>query len=165
MSNPDRTKFQKYLDDNLWPMIIIAILTGTVAVNIAVLTIAAQKPPELMTENYYEKGANLKQVVTEKQETQRTGWKVTATAVDRQLVMLTVLDAAGLPKDSLVGSCGLYRPSSKDLDQESVQILPMGGGRYAVKAATPLVRGAWECVADLSLGDRRYRDRLPFFME
>ncbi|MBK6766525.1 MAG: FixH family protein [bacterium] len=165
MSKQERTKVQNYLDNNLWPLIIIAILTGTIAVNIGVLTIAAQNPPELMTENYYEKGVDLKQVVTEKQETQRTGWKVTASMVDPQLVMLTAIDAAGLPRDSLTGRCSLYRPSSKQLDQESVQILSMGGGRYAVKTATPLLRGAWECVADLSLGQKHFRDRLPFFVE
>lgn len=166
MTDMIRSNFQKFLDSNLWPMIVVAILAGTFAINMVVLTIAAQNPPELMTENYYEKGVNLKQVVAEKQETQRTGWKVTVSAADdRQLVLLSVVDGAGLPCDSLIGKCSLYRPSDKLLDQESVEILPMGNGRYAVKAVKPLVRGGWECVADLSLGQKHYRDRLPFFVE
>jgi nitrogen fixation protein FixH len=165
-SEKTRSKIQKYLDDNLWPMIIIAFLTGTVAFNVAVATIAAKHPPELMTENYYEKGANLRQVVSEKQATERTGWKITADMAteDKMLVMLTVVDGAGLPCDSIVGTCSLYRPSDKYLDQEAKQILSMGAGRYAIKAETPLMRGAWECVADLSRGEKHYKDRISFFV-
>lgn len=161
-----RTKFQKFLDQNLWPMIIVAILAGTVAMNAVLVTVAASNPPELMTEHYYEKGSNLKEVVGEKQATLRTGWKVTASAAgeERDLVMLTIIDGAGLPCDSIIGSCSLYRPSNKSLDREAAQVLPMGNGRYAVKATSPLARGAWECVADLRLGEKHYRDRIPFFV-
>lgn len=161
-----RSKFQKYLDNNLWPMIIIAILAGTFAMNAVLVTVAAKNPPELMTERYYEKGANLKQVVNEKQATLRTGWKVTASTVgaERDLVMLTIIDGAGLPCDSIVGSCSLYRPSDKSLDQASMQIHPVGNGQYAIKTVAPLTRGAWECVADLSLGEKHFRDRISFFV-
>ncbi|MCB9365875.1 MAG: FixH family protein [Calditrichaeota bacterium] len=164
---PERTKLQKYLDQNLWPMIIIAILVATVASNMAVLTIATQNPPELMTENYYEKGENLKQVLNEKRATAATGWKVSADTPlgDRMLVVLTVVDAAGLPCDSLLGSCELYRPSDKSLDRAAVKLLPMGGGRYAVKHEAPLARGAWECVAELSQGTKLYRDRISLFVD
>lgn len=161
-----RSKFQKFLDQNLWPMIVIAILTGTLAMNAVLVTVAAKNPPELMTENYYEKGVNLKQVVGEKQETIRTGWKVTAEMAggERDLLMLTVVDGAGLPCDSIVGNCSLYRPSDKGLDRDATQILPMGSGRYAVKTSAPLNRGAWECVADLTAGNKHFRDRISFFV-
>ncbi len=161
-----RSKFQKFLDQNLWPMIVIGILTGTVAMNAVLVTVAAKNPPELMTDHYYEKGANLKQIVGVKQETIRTGWKVTAEIADeeRDLLMLTVVDGAGLPCDSIMGSCSFYRPSNQSLDQDSKQILPMGAGRYAVKTTTPLSRGAWECVADLTSGDKHFRDRISFFV-
>ena len=161
-----RSKFQKYLDENLWPMIIVAFLTATVAFNVAVATIAVKHPPELMTEHYYEKGANLREVVNEKQATVRTGWKVTADMVteDNSLLMLTVIDSAGIPCDSLIGTCSLYRPSNKHLDQEAKQILAMGAGRYAVKTEDPLLRGAWECVADLNKGEKHYKDRISFFV-
>ncbi|MCL4305120.1 FixH family protein [bacterium] len=158
---------QKFLDQNLWPMIIIAILVSTVAANMAVLTIATQNPPELMVENYYEKGANLKQVLNEKQATARTGWKVTANVPleDRQLVVLTVVDAAGLPCDSIAGTCGLYRPSDKSLDRPMNRLLAMGNGQYALRTEVPLPRGAWECVAELSQGEKWYRDRIPLFVD
>lgn len=165
MTEAPRSKLQKFLDQNLWPMIIIAVLAGTFAMNAVLVTVAAKNPPELMTERYYEKGVNLKQVVNEKQATLRTGWKVTAVAADeRDLVLLTIIDGAGLPCDSVVGMCSLYRPSDKSLDQPTSAILPMGNGRYAVKAASPLVRGAWECVADLSRGEQHFRDRISFFV-
>jgi len=161
----ERTRAQKFLDENLWPMIIVAILTATVAMNAVVVTVAMQHPPELVTDHYYEKGANLKQVVGEKQATERTGWKVTAkTLEDNSLVVLSVIDAAGLPCDSIAGSCALYRPSDKRLDQTSVQVLPMGNGQYAVKPAMPLTRGAWECVAELSRGEKVYHNRVALFV-
>ncbi len=160
------SKIQRHLDDNLWPLIIVGILTATVAMNMVLVTLAMQSPPELMTEHYYEKGANLKQVVSEKQATERTGWKVTATVApeDNLLVILSVIDAAGIPTDSISGTCSLYRPSDKHLDQQAKPILPMGNGQYAVKATLPLARGAWECITDLSLGEKRYRDRVSFFV-
>ena len=161
-----RMKFQKFLDANLWPMIIVSILAGTFAMNAVLVTVAAKNPPELMTEHYYEKGVNLKEVVGEKQATMRTGWKVSASAAgeERDLVILTVVNESGLPCDSIMGTCSLYRPSDKNLDRGAAQILPMGNGRYAVKATTPLARGAWECVADLSLGEKHFRDRISFFV-
>ncbi len=42
MSDKERSKFQKYLDGNLWPMIVVSILAGTVAMNMVVVTMAAQ---------------------------------------------------------------------------------------------------------------------------
>lgn len=161
-----RTKLTQFLDANLWPMIVVGILTATVAMNMVVVTIATQHSPELMAENYYEQGVNLKQVVNEKVATARSGWKVSAVMADgeREIVMLTVLDAVGIPCDSLSGSCSFYRPSDKRLDQSASQIVFIGSGRYAIKTVAPLARGAWECVADLSQGERRYHDRVSFFV-
>lgn len=160
-----RTKLQQFLDQNLWPMIIVAILTGTVAMNAVLVTVAMQNPPELVAEKYYEKGVNLKQVVNEKQATLRTGWRVAANVFDNNsLVVLTVIDAAGLPCDSLVGLCALYRPSDKRLDQPAVQLLPMGNGQYAMRAEQPLMRGAWECVTELQRDDKRFHDRIALFV-
>ena len=165
MTEISRTKIQQFLDKNLWPMIIISILTATIAMNAVLVTVAMQNPPELVTDHYYEKGANLKQVVGEKQATLRTGWKVTAAALDdASLVVLSVIDAAGLPCDSLLGSCALYRPSDKGLDMEAVRVLAMGNGQYAVRTPQPLKSGAWECVAELSRGEKVFHDRIALFV-
>lgn len=165
----EKSKWQKYLDQNLWPMIIIAVLTGTVAINLAVLTIAQQNPPELMSETYYEDGYNLKDVVNKQQATERTGWKVTAQAIagekgEAPVVMLTVVDQAGLPCSLIKGTAALYRPSDKHLDIEAAMLTEVGGGRYVMKAPRVLEHGAWQCVCDLAQGSKTYSNRVPLFV-
>lgn len=44
---------------HVWPWIIIAILTGSVALTLAMVTIAVTHPDNLVTDNYYEAGKGI----------------------------------------------------------------------------------------------------------
>jgi nitrogen fixation protein FixH len=154
----------------LWPVGIIAVLTVVVAVNAAFVTVALRHKPELVSNNYYAEGFNLKAIAERKAAGAAAGWRINGRLMSADdsgpaLYELTVTEANGAPCDSLTGEVGFYRPSNKALDIAAQHLRTAGPGRYLIVLPRPLERGAWQAVVHVQRAQQALDQRLSFFAE
>lgn len=153
-----------------WPTGILVFFTGFVAVNLAFVTLAFRHKPQLVSENYYAEGFNLRQIAERKAAGDATGWSVhircmSITDADKPLVEMNVSESNGSPCDSLTGTAAFYRPSNKALDIETLPLQFVGTGRYLVVLPRRLERGSWQVIAHLARGSQQSDMRLNLFAE
>jgi len=165
-----RGGWKRFFDQNLWPALIVGSLTALVAFSFAVLRIADREKSELVSENYYAEGYNLREIVELERATEATGWQVEVVplSADRSgeaMLQLNVLDRHGEQCDSLAGECAIYRPSDGTLDIEPSALTFIGAGRYIRQLPRDLERGRWEAVVTLHREPNRFYSRLPFFVD
>lgn len=149
---------------------IVAVLTIVVAVNAAFVTVALRHKPELVSDQYYSEGYNLKEIAERKAAGAATGWKLAGKPMPYDgngpaLYELTVTEANGMPGDSLVGDVAFYRPSNKSLDIRPQPIRAAGPGRYLVVLPRPLERGAWQALVHVARKSNSLEQRLSFLSE
>lgn len=156
--------------DTIWPVGLTAAMVVFIAINIAFVTVAFRNRPQLVSENYYAEGYNLKEITQRDAASQATGWTVTIRSLpleqaDMPLAELTVKEASGTPCDSLAGQVGFYRPSDKTLDRAPLPIQYVGTGRYLIYLPHALERGAWQAQVDLKRDRQAYSKRISFFVD
>jgi nitrogen fixation protein FixH len=132
--------------------------------------VALQHRPQLISDNYYAEGSNLRQIKERQAANDATGWKVQVRPLpveqaEMPLVELTVTEAAGAACDSLTGTVAFYRPSDSELDMANAPIFPIGAGKYLLKIPRPLERGSWQAVMQLARGKQAMDARVSFFVE
>jgi nitrogen fixation protein FixH len=161
---------KKPLDHKIWPIGLVIAMTVFVAVILAMVTVAVNNRPQLVSEHYYADSYDLKELVAERSASQATGWKLSLTPLplsqaDMPLLQLKVREANDEPCDSLQGEISLYRPSDKALDITAATVRPMGAGKYFIVLPRALEHGAWQALVNVSRGKQKYRDRLSFFVD
>lgn len=161
---------QFWKSGGLWPAGIITVLTIVVAVNAAFVTVALRHRPQLVSKDYYAAGFNLKAIAERKAAGAATGWRVRGKPLPLDgsgpaLFELTVMDANGLPCDSLQGEVGFYRPSDKSLDISAQSLRFVGSGRYLAVLPRSLERGSWQALVNVKRARQELDQRLSFFVE
>lgn len=151
--------------DRAWPLGIMAALTVAVAFNVAMLTVSMQAPPDVVSDDYYNKGLNLKDIVAKERASDGLGWTVTLIPADNQAMVVSVRDAMGQPLDSLNGDIAFYRASNMELDIPGQSIQPAGGGTYKVSLPRNLEPGSWQAIATMTKGQQHYQKRHTIFVE
>ena len=156
--------------DRMWPFGIVAAMIIFVALMLAVVTIAVQHRPQLVSDDYYAEGFNLREWKEHKAASEAMGWKIQVQplALDLSaspLVELTITDRTGAALDSLSGHVAFYRPSDKALDLENATLQAIGSGRYLARLPRPLEAGSWQAVTHLERGAQEMDTRVSFFVE
>jgi len=156
--------------ERIWPVGIVVAMAIFVAWMLGVVTVALQHRPQLISDNYYLEGSNLRQLKELKAAGEATGWKVevrplSVEQAETPLVELTVTETTGSTCDSLTGMVAFYRPSDSELDVAHAPIFPIGAGKYLVKIPRPLERGSWQAVMQLARGKQAMDARVIFFVE
>jgi nitrogen fixation protein FixH len=151
----------------IWPVMIVTGLAVFVAVNVAFMTVAFKHKPQLVSEQYYAEGFNLKQIAANKASGDATGWQVLAQTLprdqsERPLVQLTV---SGPGADSLSGSAAFYRASDQTMDVPAQALRSIGGGKYLVVLPRPLEYGSWQAVVHLERGKQQLDTRVRLYVE
>lgn len=131
--------------EHLWPMGLVAILLGTVAINVWVLHVAGADPSFAIEPNYYARAVAWDSTVAQEQENRRLGWRIVPrlSAFDAEGAVLTasLTDGTGASiPDARVRVAALFigRASQVfELDLERV------GAAYAGRLPVRH-RGAWE---------------------
>ena len=162
MSNTDGAPKQ---GKNWWPIGIVASLVAFVAFILAIVTATTRLSSDVVSKQYYEEGYNLKQVIADKQQTAATGWKVSVTSMGGTEATVMVVDANGMPRDSLVGEVGFYRPSDARLDMATTVLRGQGAGVYKASLPRPLESGSWQALVKLTQGRLSYENRVNFFVD
>ncbi|MBU1921367.1 FixH family protein [bacterium] len=160
---------KKFLDQNLWPYLIVAALTALVAFSFAVLKIANRNSSELTSPDYYAKGYNLKEIVATERATQATGWHVEVVPLSVEasgdlIIQINILDRHDQPCDSVAGVSAFYRPSDAALDIPAEELTFIGRGRYIRSIPRIMEKGLWNAVLDLKKGSDSYRNRISFMV-
>jgi nitrogen fixation protein FixH len=156
--------------EKIWPVGIVVVMTIFVAWMLGVVTVSLQHRPQLISENYYAEGSNLRELKERRAASEATGWKVEVRPLpvepaEMSLVELTVTEATGASCDSLIGTVAFYRPSDSELDMTSAPIFPIGAGKYLVKIPRQLERGSWQAITQLTRGKQVMDTRVSFFVE
>lgn len=151
--------------DKAWPIGIVSALTAFVAFILAIVTISSKVAPEVVRDDYYDAGYNLKEALAREQASAGLGWTVTVLAAPELKAVLSVRDASGAPVDSLAGDVAFYRASQRELDMPARLVQGIGGGTYSVNLPRRLETGAWQAVVALSRGQQQYQKRISFFVD
>lgn len=156
--------------ERAWPLGLAAGLIVFIAINLAFVTVAFKNKPELVSENYYAEGYNLRAIAERTAAGDAAGWSVSLTLLpleqaDLPLAELIATESDGTPADSLLGSVGFYRPSNKALDVAPLPLQFVGGGRYLAFLPRPLECGAWQAEVNLSRGNSSLEKRISLFAE
>jgi nitrogen fixation protein FixH len=159
------TKVTQAGKKNWWPTGIVASLIAFVAFMLAIVTATSRLSSDVVSHTYYQDGYNLKQVLAEKAKTAATGWTVTVATAGGSEALVMVMDASGMPRDSLIGEVGFYRPSDARLDVATQSIKPKGGGIYGVPLPRPLEAGSWQAKVQLTHGRDVYEKSVSFFVD
>lgn len=150
---------------NWWPIGIVASLIAFVAFMLAIVTASTRLSSDVVSKRYYEEGYNLKQVLADKAKTAATGWQVKVATAGGTEAVVVVVDASGLPRDSLIGEVGFYRPADARLDIAKTALRGQGGGVYLAGLPRPLENGSWQALVQLSFGRQIYENRIGFFVD
>jgi len=156
--------------ERAWPLGLAAGLIVFIAINLAFVTVAFQNKPELVSENYYAEGYNLRAISERNAAGEAAGWSVSLKLLpleqaDMPLAELTAAESDGTPADSLLGGVGFYRPSNKALDIAPLPVQFVGGGRYLIFLPRALERGAWQAEVNLARGKNAFEKRMSLFVE
>ena len=159
-----------FLAERAWPLGLAAGLIVFIAINLAFVTVAFKNKPQLVSENYYAEGYNLRAIAEREAAGQAAGWSVSLRLLpldqaDMPLAEMIVIESEGIPADSLLGSVGFYRPSNKALDIAPLPAQFVGGGRYVIFLPRTLERGAWQAVVNLARDRSALEQRLSLFVE
>ena len=171
MTKTIMTKQKSRMKNNrVWPVGIIMAMAVFVAIMLAVVTVSFQHRPQLVTENYYAEGFNLRQWKDHAAASAATGWQVQVRPLPLDLsiaplVQLLISDAGGKTCDSLSGNVTFYRPSDQSLDLATTSLQAVGGGKYLAKLPRPLEYGSWQAVTHLEHGSQQMDTRVSFFVE
>jgi hypothetical protein len=165
MTTPNINPKPQAPNERAWPLGILIALTAFVAIILAMVTISIKVAPEVVTDDYYDAGYNLKDLLAKEKASAGLGWTVTVAQPGNQMAVLSVRDALGVPVDSLNGDVTFYRPSNRAFDLPARSVQSAGGGTYSIKLPRNLEPGSWQAIVVLQRGSQHYQQRLNFFVE
>lgn len=142
---------------HLWPLAMTAILAGTVAMNIAVMVIAADDPSFAIERDYYARAVSWDSTVVQEARNRALGWRLVPTlsafADDGAVLRVSVRDATGAAiADARVHVSALFVARANDVIE-----LPLAPDGAAYAARLPVARGgAWELRFVVERGGHRF---------
>lgn len=145
---------------NPWVLGFLAFLCTFVTVNIIFIYLAFSSPPNLVVDNYYERGKKYAQQELQMEQEKQLGWNGVIMAPPKSRVnqlqpyevFIHGKNSAAVQLDSVTFYA--YRPSDMREDF-SVEMNPMSLGRYAVDIEFGLP-GNWDIIVEAKRGDDEF---------
>lgn len=145
---------------NPWVLGVIGFLLVVISVNALFIYLAFKQPPNLVVDNYYERGKAYAMKEAAVEQEKKLGWSGVVMSppnsrVNQQQpyeVLIQGENSAGLNLDSV--TLFAYRPSDMTADF-SVPMNKMSAGRYSADIAFELP-GNWDLIVEAKLGDDEF---------
>lgn len=145
---------------NPWVLGVIGFLLVVISVNSLFIYLAFKQPPNLVVDNYYERGKAYAMKEAAVEQEKNLGWSGVVMSpphsrVNQQQpyeVLIQGENSAGLNLDSV--TLFAYRPSDMTADF-SVPMNKMSAGRYSADIAFELP-GNWDLIVEAKLGDDEF---------
>jgi nitrogen fixation protein FixH len=145
---------------NPWVIGLILFFISFVSANIVFITLAFKSPPNLVVEDFYERGERYEETQKQIEKEKALGWSGTIISPSQtrvnQLqnhdVLLQGKNSARLALDSVV--LNAYRPSDAQADF-SVNMKPGNPGMYTAEVSFPLP-GIWDVIVVATQGEDEF---------
>jgi len=154
---------------NPWLKGILAVVGVTLVVNIAFISYAYISPPNLVVQDYYERGKNYFHDEHVREEAAATAWrlqlllpntlKVNKVGISR----LYVMDHQGKPVRSGKVTLTAYRPSDASHDF-NVELRLTDAGTFAAPVSFPLP-GHWDLIARIDADGQHFDTAQRIFVQ
>jgi len=155
---------------NPWLRVILIIVGTTVAVNAAFITYAFLSPPNLVVENYYERGKSYFHDQEMRKKGLATAWRLQLMLPDtlrvdvEETCRLYVIDHQGKPVPSgAVVTLNAYYTSDASHDFK-LQLKHVDAGTFATSVRFPLP-GKWDLIASIDSGTLHFDTATRIFVE
>jgi len=154
---------------NPWLRIILAVVGITVTVNIVFITYAFISPPNLVVQDYYERGKSYFHDAKLRDEAASSAWRLqlmlpnkitTNTPVTCRLY---VMDHAGTPVSSGHVILTAYRPSDASHDFD-IELSRTDAGTFTTSVSFPLP-GHWDLIARIDADEQRFDTAQRIFVQ
>lgn len=122
------------------PFVIIAFYLTFIVGFFIFVAIAFQNPPQLVTDQAYEKGLNYNQTLKKSEEIKLLGYRLSADVKDKNLTV-TFTDKTGAPVKDAHLTAWFIHPQMKSLDQK-LPLAQNSNGTYRASVAD-LKQGRW----------------------
>jgi len=140
-----------------WTLIIVGLLAGNL-VAMAVLVGASRMSSAQVIPGYYERAVRFDDQIDEAERARQLGWRVDAT-IDRDVITVVVVDAAGLPIVGRVHVRGFQRAHAAN--RFEVELPLVAAGRYRLEHANE--RGVHDLEVVIERDTARFVE--PFVIE
>ncbi|MDQ6969540.1 MAG: FixH family protein [Mariprofundus sp.] len=154
---------------NPWLRSILAVVGVTLVVNIAFISYAFIFPPNLVVQDYYERGKSYFHDAQLRDQAAATAWRLqlllpnTIKANDSITSRLYVMDHSGQPIRTGQVLLSAYRPN--DASQDFTIVLPRtDAGTYAAAISFPLP-GHWDLLARIDAGEHHFDTAQRIFVQ
>ncbi|AFL73073.1 FixH family protein [Thiocystis violascens] len=144
---------------NPWIIGWLGLVATVLIVNLIMVYFAVSTNPGLVNADYYDRGQDYEQTLVSRQArdpnwTMRADIPKPLRVGEPDMVRVVLVDKAGQPVDADAVTFHAYRPSDAARDF-SLPMTREDRGRYAVKAAFPLI-GAWDTLIAVQSGADEY---------
>jgi nitrogen fixation protein FixH len=140
-----------------WVLGWIGMIVVVLAVNALMIWLAIDTSPGLVTESYYDHGANYEKTLQKRERRDQLAWNAKLQIPERILVgnptpiRIIAVDKRGVPLAADTATLYAYRPSDADADF-AVQMIIERAGTYIAMAQFPLL-GTWDLIASIKHGE------------
>lgn len=145
---------------NPWLRAILAIIGVVVTVNIVFISWAFIAPPNLVVNDYYERGKNYFHDKDVRQQAEASAWRLQLLLPDAMQVnspatcRLYVMDHQGQPVRAGKVRLSAYRPNDATQDF-SIELKNVDAGTFAAPVSFPLP-GNWDLIARIDVDGQRF---------
>jgi len=153
---------------NPWMRTILAIIGTTVVVNIAFITYAFVSPPNLVVQDYYERGKNYFHDENIRKQHLPTAWRLQLMLPDKlhmqtpETCRLFVMDHDGKPVDKGTVTLQAYHSSNSSHDFK-LSLKHVDTGTFAAPINFPFP-GKWDLIARIDNADRHFDTATRIFV-
>jgi len=154
---------------NPWLRGILLVIGTTVAVNVAFITYAFLVPPNLVVQDYYERGKNYFHDENVRKEGLPTAWRLQLMLPDKLKVgisetgRLYVMDHDGKPVQSGKVVLNAYHVSNASHDFK-IELKQSDVGTFTAPIAFPFL-GEWDLIARIDAGEQHFDTAKRIFVE
>ena len=154
---------------NPWMRVILIIVGVTVFVNVAFIIYAFQSPPNLVVQDYYERGKNYFHDEKMRHEALPTAWRLQLTLADdlrvnhAETCRLYVMNHEGKPINQADVTLMAYYVSDASHDFQ-IQLKSVDAGTFAASVQFPLP-GKWDLIARVKTPDHDFDTAKRIFVE
>jgi len=154
---------------NPWLKGILAVVGVTLIVNVCFITYAFTFPPNLVVQDYYERGKNYFHAEQQRDQAAPTAWRLqlmlpnTINSNISSMARLYVMDHEGKPVHSGNVVLSAYRPSDARHDFD-IALKLTDAGTFTAPISFPLP-GHWDLIARIDAGDHHFDTAQRIFVQ
>jgi len=154
---------------NPWLRGILLVIGTTVTVNVAFITYAFISPPNLVVQDYYERGKNYFHDENIRKEGLPTAWRLQLMLPDKlkldtpEMCRLYVMDHGGTPVKSGKVVLNAYHVSGAGHDFK-LQLSQADVGTFTGPVTFPFA-GSWDLIARIDAGEQHFDTAKRIFVE